>query len=182
MFPRIIRGMALILLSLLVLSPAWAEGEAQLQLYEQKIKAGLVYNFLKYTTWPQTSLGQDNQLQVCLLGNDSINKYLTPLQGKTAQQTTIIVRKISQAAEARDCNTVFIASDSEDAVPELLQAIAGKHILTISDIKRFSAQGGMVELVKEGQKINLYVNTKAVNGAGLDIQSRMLKLAKLVPG
>jgi hypothetical protein len=54
--------------------------------------------------------------------------------------------------------------------------------LTVSDIDQFAAQGGMVEFGREDQKIDLLINKNAVDAAGLNIQARLLKLAKLVPG
>ena len=38
----------------------------------------------------------------------------------------------------------------------------------------------MVEMATEGSRITLYVNKSAVDRAGLAIQARLLKLAKLV--
>ena len=68
-----------------------------MQLNEQTIKAGLVYNFLKYTTWPgqdQKDGGDKRHLEVCLLGVSPTDSYLAPLAGQTAQQLVIdLVRK-----------------------------------------------------------------------------------------
>ncbi len=174
--------LALHLAVLGVCGPARAQDQP-LQLYEEKIKAGLLYNFLKYTSWPVDSSGKmKNSLHVCLLGDGPFDGYLYPLQGKTAQQYVITISKINAAAEAVNCSLVYIHRDREDSLPQILQSLKGRHILTVSDIDQFAAQGGMVEFGREDQRIDLLINKNAVDAAGITIQARLLKLAKLVPG
>jgi hypothetical protein len=80
--------------------------DKQLVLYEQKIKAGLVYNLIKYTQWPGNTL--NNKLQLCLFGGDPFNGYLAPLEGRTAQQVTISIRQIGKITEAKNCHLLVI--------------------------------------------------------------------------
>ncbi|HTK84749.1 MAG TPA: YfiR family protein [Patescibacteria group bacterium] len=172
--------LALHLAVLGVCGPVRAQDQP-LQLYEEKIKAGLLYNFLKYTSWPTDSAGKGG-LRVCLLGDGPFDTYLYPLQGRMAQQYVIAITKIANASEAGNCSLVYIHRDREDSLPQILQSLRGRHVLTVSDIDQFAAQGGMVEFGREDQKIDLLINKNAVDAAGLNIQARLLKLAKLVPG
>jgi len=171
----------IIILALAFFLPPFAvrAEDKPLQLYEQKIKAGLVYNFLKYTTWPQSGTGT---LNVCLFGGDPFDGYLSPLEGRTAQQSVIDINIVRSVEGTADCNVVIIAKKQAGSLPELLRFLEGRHVLTISDISQFARNGGMVELTKEKEKINLYVNKDVLNQAGLEIQAQMLKLAKLVSG
>ncbi len=157
--------------------------QPHLELFEEKIKAGLVYNFLKYTTWPADIVARSNgRLRVCLLGGDTSDDYLFPLAGRTAQQYVIKLDRVDSIAETKDCSLLFVHRSEENSLPELFQFLKGKHTLTISDIDQFAAQGGMVELGKDDEQVNLLINKKAVDSAGLVIQSRLLKLARLVNG
>lgn len=162
--------------------PSFAD-EKPIQLFEQKIKAGLVYNLLKYTTWSASKQNLDiTNLQVCLFGDDPFDGYLSPLQGRTAQQAKIVIVHVLEVKETENCNIVIVHRSQEENISVLFEFLRDKQILTISDIPGFSKRGGMVELTKEGEKISMYINKSAVNHAGLDIQSRMLRLAKLVAG
>lgn len=169
-------------LLLLVQNHANAE-EKSLQLYEQKIKAGLVYNLLKYTAWPKESPSQTSgKLQICLFGEDPFDGYLSPLEGRTAQQAPIFIIHINKVEETKDCSVVIIHRSMEKNLAELLRFLKHKNVLTISDIAQFAHRGGMVEMAKEDEKISLYINKDAVSHAGLNIQGPMLKLAKIVAG
>lgn len=152
--------------------------EKPLLLYEQKIKAGLVYNLLKYTQWPKTS----EKLQICLMGGDSFEGYLSPLEGRTAQQFLISIVNIDQINQSQNCNLLVIHRNLEKDLSGLLDHPQIHNILTVSDIQGFATQGGMIELAKENEKINLYINNNAVIQDGLKIDERMLRLAKIVSG
>lgn len=158
-------------------------------LYEQKIKAGLVYNLIKYTEWPKltsTSSSQakgienSNVLKICLFGEDPFDGYLTPLQGRTAQQAIITIAHVASISEATSCNAIIIHRSQQHQLHALLEFLRGKNILTISDIENFAERGGMVELTRQKEKIALHINKKSVDRAALAIDGRMLKLATIV--
>jgi len=177
---------ALLALAVLIcFRPARAADPAppQLELFEEKIKAGLVYNFLKYTTWPADIVARSNgHLRVCLLGDDTSDDYLYPLSGRMAQQYVITIARVENISETADCSLLFVHRSHADSLPDLFRFLKGKHTLTISDIDQFAEQGGMVELGKDNEQIDLLINKKAVDSAGLIIQGRLLKLARLVNG
>jgi hypothetical protein len=165
------------------LSPSMAiSGQAnRLQLYEETIKTGLIYNFLKYTTWPDDS-AHKQRLRICLFGGDPLNGNLDLLNGKTAQQSVIEISNVDGINEMADCSLVFINRNSQNSLQEILAFLKDKHVLTISDIDQFAKQGGMVEMTMEDQRVTLYINKQALDRAGLSIQERLLKLAKLISG
>lgn len=161
--------------------PVQAE-DAPIKLYEQKIKAGLVYNLLKYTSWPNSdkSATHRSAIKVCIFGADPFDGYLAPLEGRTANQAIISIVHITQIDEVHRCQALIIHRSEEKQLAPLLEILSEKSVLTISDISQFSRRGGMVELAKEGEKIALFVNNKVVFNAGLVIEDPMLKLAKVV--
>jgi hypothetical protein len=172
-------------LALLAATPCFASAAhsvTPVKLQENKIKAGLVYNFLKYTEWPKDVFGKTERIQVCLLGGDTFEGALDPLAGRTAQQNKIVVRKIDEPADFTRCNLVVIHQSQEDNISEVINAFNGQNILTISDIKGFVLMGGMVEFFdKNDQRIHLRINSIAVKNAGLRIGDPLLKLAEGMP-
>lgn len=187
---RLMRVVVAVLVCVLSID-AYADEQA-LQLYEQKIKAGLVYNLLKYTEWPKTVAVQSDdkfaevpsiaKLQICLFGDDPFDGYLSPLEGRTAQQATITIIHITQVQEAEGCSAVIIHRSQAQKLNQLLQFLQGKNVLTISDIAQFAEQGGMVEMTRQDEKIALHINKGSVDNTKLIIDARMLKLATIVSG
>jgi hypothetical protein len=180
------------LISLLLwmgMAPAFAQegdryeaDDQPIKLYEQKIKAGLVYNFLKFTIWPESMLSSPkNNLRVCLYGGDAFDGYLYPLEGRTAQQHTITILQVDNLDALKNCHVAFIHRSENDKLDQILAVLKGKSILTISDIRQFAQRGGMVEFsTQKDQRIHLYINKALVENSGLTVQDRLLKLTELV--
>ncbi len=158
--------------------PAKAQEAEPMTLQESKIKAGLVYNFLKYTHWSDFNITNSKQLEICLLGGDPFEGALYPLDGRTAQQYTIKISQPPSVTETSNCSLVIIHRSQENNLAQILQALKGKNIMTLSDIGQFSRKGGMVELSMQDQRIHLYINQQAVSSSGLQIDDRLLKLAE----
>jgi hypothetical protein len=154
---------------------------AQQQLYEPKIEAGLLYNFLKYTAWPNHVPGKGT-LRVCLLGGDPFNGYLDPLQGRTAQQSRIDILHIDAYTQMDGCQILFIPERMADDMARIIAYARLKPILTVSDAEDFIRQGGMVEFaMRQDQRIHLYVGNAAVQAAKLNVSTRLLRLAENTP-
>jgi hypothetical protein len=169
-----------ILCFLLLSAPSRAQ-ESKLQLQEQTIKAGLIYNFLKYTTWPGGySPAERGRLSFCFYGGEPLDGMLAPLEGRTAQQAAIKIVHVNSLNETGNCSAVFINEDSERDLPALREFLKGRPTLTISDMDDFTEMGGMIGLATENQRVVIYINKKSVDSAGLSVQSRLLKLAKQV--
>jgi hypothetical protein len=153
------------------------------RLYEQKIKAGLVYNFLKFTVWPSRNAAiQSGRLRVCLYGEDPFDGYLYPLEGRTARQLSIMISRVRTPGEAAGCSLVYIHRSHEAELPRILAFLKGKSVMTVSDIEKFAEKGGMVELAMQDRRIHLFINPQATQAAGIRIEDRMLKLSTLVAG
>jgi len=187
--PFLVAHIGCLLIAVIFIDLPAAYAQTTAPLYEQKIKAGLVYNLIKYTEWPNTISMQDSKntdshntvvLKVCLFGEDPFDGYLSPLQGRTAQQATIAISHITQIQQAQDCSAVVVNRDQEQQLQPLLQFLQGKNVLTISDITHFAERGGMVELTRQDEKIALHINKNSLDSAKLGIDARMLKLATIV--
>jgi hypothetical protein len=148
------------------------------ELIEQKIKAGLIYNFLKYTDWPAASAPGD--ILVCLYGGDAFDGHLQPMVGRTVHQRPIAVRVIKTNAEVEPCSLVFVHGDQKDGWPGLHKSLGNKSILTVSDFAGFTSSGGMIEFSRAESRIEVKLNVDAVSAARLTVGERLLKLASVV--
>jgi hypothetical protein len=152
---------------------------AEIKLQEQKIKAGLLYNFIKYSTWPRNAfIAAEEPFQICLLGGDAFEGALDPLQGRTAQQRPINIKQTGNSASLRGCHVVFINKNQQDNLNSILAAVKDTQTLTVSDIDGFSKQGGMVEFSKSAKnRIGLRLNKGAIDDSGLKVGDQLQKLA-----
>jgi hypothetical protein len=159
------------------LTPSWA-GEG-LQLHEQEIKAGLLYNFLKYVTWPQGATGG---MSVCLYGDSSFNSYLEPMAGRTVNQQKISVHTIHTPQEVANCRLVFVNDTEGEHWPDIAKTIATQGILSVSDYEGFAENGGMIEFGRKDEHIAVTLNIDATAAAHLHVEDRLLQLVTVIHG
>jgi len=154
-------------------------GAGTLELQEAEVKAGLLYNFLKYVEPPQPL----PSITVCVFGNDPFGGYLQPMAGRSVNQKEIALRIVHAVNDTQDCALVFVAAEEKDRWPQLRKFLAGKPVITVSDFKGFSALGGMIEFGQENDHIHVALNMDAVDAVHLRVEDRLLKLVTIVhPG
>lgn len=160
---------------------ARAMADENVQLVEQEIKAGLLYNFLKYTQWPDDhSQAATGDVVVCLFGGDPFDGHLQPMAGRTVNQHAIKIRNVKGADDLTSCSLVFVHANQKADWPQLQKSLAGKDVLTVSDFDGFAASGGMIEFIRADNRIGIKINVDAVKAAHLAVDDRLLKLASAV--
>lgn len=160
-------------------SPHVSYALSDAQTLEFKIKAGLVYNFLKYTNWDIDANSEKKSINLCTIGDSPLNTYLYQMHGRTAQQYTINVLELKQATSASECNFVYIHRSHAGEAAGIVEAFNAYPVITMSDADDFIETGGMVELsVQQDKKIHIYINKAALNKSGMSIQPRLMKLAE----
>ncbi len=141
----------------------------------EELKVAFVYNFLKFVSWPS----QGTTLRFCIVGETPLVDYLEVFSGKSVSNKVIMVTK-TDPKDTKDCQAIFIGKLAPLQKEKLLKTLKGKAVLTISDQKSFTKEGGIIELFLEGKKLRFKVNYTAAKEAGLKISSRLLRLAKEV--
>lgn len=176
------RGFAFCLLVAMLLgvsSPSVPGESAVLREYE--IKAAYLYNFIKYIEWPPPGLppGLDT-ITIGVLGENPFGPTLATLNGKMAKDRKLVVKENLSPAELDSCQILFVSPSVKEQMPEILNQLRGKSILTVSETEGFAQQGGIINFIAEKNKVRFEINTEAAKRTGFTISSELLKLAKVV--
>ena len=143
-----------------------------------EIKAAFLYNFAKFTEWPQAQSATTN---ICLFGEDPIWDPLQSIAGRIAQGRPIKVRRGTALPEVRGCHIIFVSSATEmRRLPTVLESLAREGALTVGDTKEFAGKGGMIGLKVSRNRILMEINLTAVEYAGLKVSSELLTLASVI--
>lgn len=175
------RGVAGLLLLISCLVPA-AAGAQQ----AEALRAAFVLNFLKFAEWPAAALGEaSSPLVVAVVGEDAQSGALERgLADKDIQGRKLVVRVYSDAAQWRRdgtaCQALYLTPSAREAWPGLRAELAGRPVLTICESPGFCAQGGMLNLYQEDQRIRFEANPAAAEKSGLKLRSTLLTLATIV--
>jgi hypothetical protein len=149
---------------------------------ESDVKAAFLYYFFHFISWPEHISGSKNQsFEFCMVKNGPvINALELVLASPKAAKTVVRISKISDPEKISGCDYVFIGSASEDYAREIIAATRGRAILTVSDIDGFTSMGGMIELKRNLNRVNVLINLELLKAQGLKASSKLLNLATII--
>lgn len=153
---------------------------------EQEIKAAYLFSFTKYATWPEGTFANGGEpIVICILGDNPFDKidFAERLRNRTADGRPVQVKHATQVEDIPAAvHVLFIAESNRKKLDTVFKALKGRAVLTVSDISRFSADGGMIGFVRKDDAIRFEVNTDTVESAGIKLSSNLLKLAQIRKG
>jgi hypothetical protein len=174
--PRGVRFVAIMLM--LILAAGSLAGRA---IRAVDLKAGFVFNFAHFVEWPARAPAGD-ELVIGVLGEypELHTSLLEVTRGEAVRGQSLKVERYRHLGEMRTCQILFISQSESARLKSILAALQDRPILTVSDMERFTAQGGMVEFFQQGTKLRLRINLAATTAAGLKVSPKLLSLAHVV--
>jgi hypothetical protein len=151
---------------------------------EYQVKAAFLFNFAQFITWPTNAFTEvQSPLVIGILGTDPFGSVLDEIvRGEKANGHPLVVQRYRQIEEARGCHILFISESENKRVEDIFIKLKGRNILTVGDTDEFARRGGMIRFFTEKGKLRLLINPGATQQAGLEVSSRLLRLAKPAAG
>jgi hypothetical protein len=147
---------------------------------EYDVKAAFLYNFTKFVKWPSAK-AQGVTFVVAVLGDDPFGDALDrTFDGKMVLDRKVEIRRLSRVESPATIGLLFVASSEEARLPQALKALEGHGVLTVGEMDRFTERGGMIGLRLAGDLVKFDINLAAVEDAGLEMSSQLIRLARHV--
>jgi hypothetical protein len=149
---------------------------------EYQVKATYLYNFGRFVKWPDTlPTSKGDSFTVCVLGQDPFGSILdSTLAGETLDRKPVVLRRVSKPQDAAECRILFISSTEEKRLNEILVTLDENGVLTVSDMPGFTRRGGMIQFVRDGDRVRFEINLASAENARLVLSSELLKVAASV--
>jgi hypothetical protein len=146
---------------------------------EYQLKAAFLLNFAKFVEWPSAAFADSTSpIVLGILGENPFGDVLErTIRDKTINNRPLVVKGFRSSAEATNCHILFISTSEKARLPEILAGLRGASMLTVGETDRFTESGGMINFVRQGNKIRFQINEVAAKGVGLKISSKLLSLA-----
>jgi hypothetical protein len=148
---------------------------------ETAVKAAFLPRFARYVTWPPSDRpGPGAPVVLCIFGRDPFGTLLDQAaRSQGVDGHPIIVRRLSGGTGAQGCHLAFVGSSSQQPTGQILAALAGRPVLTITD-SRSGAQRGIIHFALVSGRVRFFIDEGAAAKRGLSISSRLLGLAVAV--
>jgi hypothetical protein len=149
---------------------------------QAEISAAFIFNFAKFTEWPPEEFPNvTSPITVCFLGADQIRAAFQGItNGKDVNGHPVLVRDVKNGPEVLGCRVAYLDSPNNTLMAAaLLNARIGSS-LAVGASNDFLAQGGMIRLLVENNRMRFDVNVGAANRAKVRLSSKLLALARSV--
>lgn len=146
-----------------------------------KIKASYIYNFLQFITFPDSSLQSHSQLNICVVGKNSLGNSLDKIEGESTPQAklhVVYLDNISNSNLLKSCNVIYCTRSIKNDTQQLLNTIDKKEVVTIAEYSPFITEGGLIELFNENSKILFHINTSLVTQTHFKVAPQLIQIGR----
>lgn len=165
----------LLLFSLLLPAPPAARAAGSFAEYE--VKAGFLFNFFNFITLPGGA-PPSHPLVLVVLDTGPVGATIAEaLDNETVLGRPLKVLKSHNPEDAQKADMVFIPATFPGKPASLLSALSGRPVITVGESPDFLSAGGIINFVRQDNKIRFEINPQAAQRSGLKISSQLLRLA-----
>jgi len=146
-----------------------------------QVKAVFLYNFTQFVVWPKHVFNNNTApFVIGVLGENTLGSSLNEvIESEEVDQHPIVVKYYTSITPNIDeCQILFI-DKSFPAVKQVIESLKGKPVLTVSDSENFTRRAGMLRFYIEGGKVRIEINQETSQKSGLEISSKLLRIATL---
>ncbi len=149
---------------------------------EYQVKAVFLFNFGQFVEWPAHAYESASApFVICVIGEDPFGKTLDEVvRGETLGAHPLAVRRVRNTDDVADCNILFIGRTEAARLSEVLDAVRGKSVLTVTDIVGAEREGAIIVLFNENNRIRMRINLAAARASQLVISSKLLRPAEVI--
>ncbi len=170
------RVWSVVLASIWMAPLAWSATVA-----EPELKAAIVYNLLLFTEWPpEHQPNVASPLILCIRAGSDLVTPLERLAARGMAGVPIELRQLGNSTELRRCHAVFADGSNTHRIELRRRVASGGATVWIADETEIAAVDVGIQLLRNGAKLAFEVNLIALRQAGVQVSSKLLRLARAV--
>ncbi|MCC6129400.1 MAG: YfiR family protein [Acidobacteria bacterium] len=150
---------------------------------EYRLKAELIERFTRFVDWPADKSADESVFTICVFESNPFGPALEEVAAsRRIKNHPVEVLEVSRVTELAACRVLFIPSRASDSLEKILMRTKTKPVLTVGDTPGFGERGVLINFYLERENVRFEINEAAVRKSGLEMSSRLLKLARILPG
>jgi hypothetical protein len=156
-------------------------GLAQTRASESAVKAAYLFHFAQFVRWPATAHVAGQPFTICVVGEDPFGRILdTTVAREVIDGHRITVKRVERVTRATGCHIAYVGDMEEERIDGVIRTLASTPALTVSDLPRFIARGGILQFVSINNRVRFEINLGAADAAGLVLSSELARVASAV--
>ncbi len=144
----------------------------------KNVEAAFLLHFTNYVKWPESAFSSpDAPIIVGIFGRDPFGSILdTIARTRVVDGRKVEIRRYHNLASLSKCHILFITSSRQSLQKEILKIIGSTPVLLVGDSADF-LQYGAINFVMVDNKIRFNINRENFEKYGLQLSSKLLKVA-----
>ncbi len=150
---------------------------------ENEVKAGYLYNFTKFVTWPENTFATESSTFIIGVYKDDAFASIIEnvLKNRKVLNRNWVVFRYQVPKDIEKCHMLFVSNASQVEIKTILLKTQEQPVLIVgNNIEDFCELGGIINLAGKYSKKRFHINNEAAHRVGLVISSKLLALAKIV--
>jgi hypothetical protein len=149
---------------------------------EFQLKSVFLFNFAQFVEWPAGAQPSGSApFVIAVVGKDPFGSTLDEIvHGESVNGHPLSIERYQDAADIRGCQILFIPAAEIVHLNDILIALKGRSVLTVTDAEGTVPRGVIIALVKRDNRIRLRIDLQAARASNLTISSKLLRPAEIV--
>ncbi len=143
---------------------------------QEKVKAVFIEKFALFSEWPQ----EDSLFIFAILGESGVTDAIREIYTSRFIGKKIEIIDVTLSDSIPHCHILFIAHKEKSDLTTLLDTIAHRPILTISDQRGFGNVGVIINMYLERNQVRFEINKRALQESSLALSYKLMQMAKIL--
>ena len=176
---RLRSGKALAVVAALGIALAPGQASAAEGSVEYAVKAAFLHKFGSFVEWPATAFASPaSPFQLCVVGEDPFGAVLDKaVSGQQIANRPIEVRRLKAVRPDSGCHIVYLAASEAQRLAQIIEALRGSSVLTVSDGRSPGVATGIINFVIKDDRVRFDIDDEAAAQNRLAISSKLLSVA-----
>jgi hypothetical protein len=176
---RIVRKLGRAVIPIFCAVTAMVVPARALEATDLAIKAAFLFKFAFFVEWPPAAFASsDSPVNLCVVGDDPFGAVLDDaIKGQKIGDRAVTLRRMSSISRDSGCHIVFLSESAQSHLPQILAALKGSDVLTVTDATADGGDVGIINFVIKDNHVRFDVDDAAAASGGLVISSRLLSVA-----
>lgn len=142
------------------------------------VKAGYLVKFAPFVTWPgQAFESPSSPFNLCVTGREGFDAMVDgAVRGLKVGDHPIAVIRLRAVTQDAPCHLLFVGRSRVQSPEEMIEAVAGRPVLTVAD-QGLSAPGAMIQFLMAEGRTRFEIRPQPAEAVGLVLSSKLLSLS-----
>lgn len=146
-----------------------------------ELQAAIVYNILLFVDWPaDVAPAPGGGLVLCIDPASPLSGPLKSLAGRRVRSYRLELREMAGQESPRACHALFLDAAGRWPAPQQRRQLRGSPVLVIGEDAAAADDGVAIRLAEAEGRMAFDVDLAMARQSGLQISSRLLRLARKV--